>query len=337
MKKLITLLLMVCLLFGIISSCFARTPEQLNADVQYLYDQIDILEASSQYSNDDISSLWVDFTNISTIGNVSMSVYESVYANPTLTTNFNTVKPYSWDYAEQELIKYGLGNIANYYRAEPYNTDITCKTLLPNGQHRDIIPFYVYGQYNSQSIAELYNGIPNCFEIVYHHSSGTSDNGISGNASVPSSPIEMPIAESVTKTGTDTSVKEVLKSVFSLNNTGYVFNDKTEKMDVAPYAKEGRTYVPVRYLAYALGVTPEGIIWNQENQTVTVTQNKIVVNMTIGSNIMTVNGTPTTMDVVPEIVDNRTMLPARYLAEALGAKITWNSENNSVEIEKPGN
>ena len=45
--------------------------------------------------------------------------------------------------------------------------------------------------------------------------------------------------------------------------------------------------------------------------------------MTIGSTSYTVNGTPQTMDAEPYInSDNRTMVPLRFLAEALGCDVT---------------
>jgi hypothetical protein len=336
MKKLTALLLAVLLLFGAMGTAMARTSDQINTDWIYMGDQVISIEQSGQYCNSEVSSLLVDFTNISTTGTVTMSVYDAVYSAATMTSSF-TVTPHDWQYAEQELVKYSLGNVANLYRAEPYNTDLSCKTYQDN-QPRNIIPFYTCGPYKSQVIAELYNGIPNCFEIQYNPpgSSSSGSNSYSGSASHSITPIPMPVAETTVATDTGKTVTEVIKSIFALNNTSYIFNDKTEPMDVAPYVKDSRTYIPVRYLAYALGVSPEGITWNQTAQTVTVSLGKTTVAMTIGSNVLTVNDTPTTMDVVPEIVDSRTMLPARWVAEAMGATVIWNPTTNSVEITRPG-
>jgi hypothetical protein len=337
MRKLTALLLTVLLLFGAVGTAMARTNEQMSADWIYMGDQIKTLEQAGQYCNDETYSLLVDLTNISTTGTVTMSVYDAVYSAATMTSSFTTT-PHDWQYAEQELVKYGLGNVANLYAAEPYNTDLTCKTELDNLQHLDVIPFYVHGPYKSQVIAELYNGIPKCFEIQYNPSGSSSSgsNSYSGSDSHSVAPIPMPVAESTVAADTGKTVTEVIKSIFALNNTSYIFNDKTETMDVAPYIKDSRTYIPVRYLAYSLGVTPENIAWNQANQTVTVSLGETTVAMTIGSNVLTVNGTTAIMAVAPEIVDNRTMLPARYLAEALGATVTWNPTTNSVEITRPG-
>jgi hypothetical protein len=106
-------------------------------------------------------------------------------------------------------------------------------------------------------------------------------------------------------------------------------------MDVEPYVKDGRTYIPVRYLAYSLGVAEDDIKWSQQDQTVTITLNDTVVILTIGNNVMLVNGEKVTMDVAPEIVDNRTMLPARWVAEALGATVEWDETLNQAIIIMP--
>jgi len=122
------------------------------------------------------------------------------------------------------------------------------------------------------------------------------------------------------------------KVVFTINDTKYTVNGVEQTMDVAPYIKDDRTYVPVRYAAQAVGVTPENILYADGK--VTLIKGDKVVQLTIGSNVMLINGTPITMDVVPEIVDpGRTMLPFRWLAQALGAKVDWNPDTQTVTME----
>ncbi|NLG32310.1 MAG: copper amine oxidase N-terminal domain-containing protein, partial [Syntrophomonadaceae bacterium] len=53
-----------------------------------------------------------------------------------------------------------------------------------------------------------------------------------------------------------------------------------------------------------------------------------------GSTTITVNGEAQTMDVAPEIVNNRTMLPARYVAEGLGYTVGWDPGTKTVLIFK---
>lgn len=45
-----------------------------------------------------------------------------------------------------------------------------------------------------------------------------------------------------------------------------------------------------------------------------------------------VNGKEIQCDVPPQVIDGRTMVPARFLAEALGAKVEWDEARNAVNI-----
>lgn len=109
--------------------------------------------------------------------------------------------------------------------------------------------------------------------------------------------------------------------LFNIGSTIYTAGGVTKVMDAAPYIKEGRTYVPVRYLALALGVTEENIGF--ENGVVTLTKDNVEVKLTIGSTTLMNNDNAVTMDVAPEVVNGRTMLPARFVAEAFGAMVGY--------------
>lgn len=56
--------------------------------------------------------------------------------------------------------------------------------------------------------------------------------------------------------------------------------------------------------------------------------------MTIGSKEAKVFGETKTNDVAPIIRNDRTMLPARFVAESLGATVSWNNDERSVVIVK---
>ncbi|MEW6276659.1 MAG: copper amine oxidase N-terminal domain-containing protein [Bacillota bacterium] len=121
------------------------------------------------------------------------------------------------------------------------------------------------------------------------------------------------------------------KVVFTINDTKYTVNGVDQTMDVAPYIKDGRTFVPVRYVAQALGVTPENILYADGK--VTLIKGDKVVQLTIGSNVMVINGISIAMDVPAEIKDGRTMLPFRWVAQALGAKVNWDEATQTVTME----
>ncbi|NPV73196.1 MAG: copper amine oxidase N-terminal domain-containing protein [Pelotomaculum sp.] len=122
-------------------------------------------------------------------------------------------------------------------------------------------------------------------------------------------------------------------SVFKIGETSYTLNGVVKTMDVAPYIKNDRTYLPVRFVANAAGVADANIMWNDAEQSVILIKGDRVVKMVIGSNTMYINGVAFTMDVAPEIVDpGRTMLPVRWVAQALGCTVTWDEATQSVTV-----
>ncbi len=118
-----------------------------------------------------------------------------------------------------------------------------------------------------------------------------------------------------------------------IGEAGYKLNDVFTKTDAAPYIKGGRTYVPIRYLANAIGIGDGGIIWNGSTRTASLTKGTDTVNLMVGSKSLFKNTIVTSMDVAPEITTyGRTMLPARFVAEAFGASVFWNASLKTVTV-----
>lgn len=121
-------------------------------------------------------------------------------------------------------------------------------------------------------------------------------------------------------------------AVFKIGDTSFTVNGKTLTMEAAPYIKNDRTLLPVRYVALALGIPESNIIWGSD-YTVTIISGSKVVKLTIGSNVMVVNGTAITMDTTPEIKNDRTFLPISWLSKALDAKISYDGNTGQVTVE----
>jgi len=302
MRKLVVAVLMALLLIPLVASAYAST---IHERTQFLYQQVEELEAASVCSNVYVSSIQVDLNFISTSGSVTTYTYKD--GNPVPETDNFSTKPRSFNYAVDKITRYVLGNVANVYRKEPFNTEITMIT-----HQRTTIPIYVYGEYKYQAIEEILLGFPTCFDIQYDTSSGRSD---------PVTPIEMPVA------------KKALEAMFTINSTTYTVNKETKTMDVAPEIKDNRTFVPIRYLAYALGVPEDGITWDSESLKVTIAKDETTVGLLIGQKYQYINGQPSPMDVTPYIKNGRTMLPARWVAEPLGATVIWDDKTKQVMIE----
>jgi len=117
---------------------------------------------------------------------------------------------------------------------------------------------------------------------------------------------------------------------FKIGSNIYSVGGVAKVMDVAPYIKGDRTYVPMRYLGEMLGAE---VVWDDAARTVTLTKGDTTVVFTIGSTTYTVNGESKTADVAPEIASDRTMLPARYVAEAFGAIVGWDAGTQTVVVQ----
>ena len=114
-------------------------------------------------------------------------------------------------------------------------------------------------------------------------------------------------------------------------------NGKPDFMDVAPIIMEGRTLLPIRYVAEPLGAE---VSWDPIDKKVTVVLNDTVIELWIGKPVAKVNGKfvyidPDNHKVVPIIIPpGRTMLPVRFVAENLGCKVEWDSIRREVSIAK---
>jgi len=137
------------------------------------------------------------------------------------------------------------------------------------------------------------------------------------------------------------TLKEIEKIIlrFYINKTTYYVNDEMRTMDVAPMILEGRTLLPIRYVAEALGAN---VGWEAKEQKVTINFKGIKIELWIGKNLATVNGEwklidPGNPNVKPiTIPPGRTMLPIRFIAENLGCKVDWDPNLKEVKITYPG-
>ncbi len=274
----------------------------------YLFDKIDQLNAAGIYSDNEVSCVLVDLSQISTTGSVTSYTYENT-VNPVV-NNF-TSRTMTLTEATSNMTRYILGDIRTAYIEPPFNCSIALSVY-----GRTSIPAYVYGDGKADCIDEIEQALPNIFAINYV-------SGGSGRSRVPDKPITLPVAA------------KALSATFLINSTTYTVNGITQTMDVAPEIKDNRTFVPVRFLAYSLGVAEDNIKWDETTQTVAIIRDDDILTLTIGSNIITVNGEPKVMDTAPYIKSDRTMLPARWIAEPLGASVTWDEITQQAIIEIP--
>ncbi|GBF33862.1 hypothetical protein DCCM_2973 [Desulfocucumis palustris] len=122
---------------------------------------------------------------------------------------------------------------------------------------------------------------------------------------------------------------------FWIGKKYYEVDGQRREIDVAPYIKDGRTMMPVRYLAYSLGIPDVDIKWNDTAKQVEIKRATEKIGMTIGVKSFSMNGYPhiNDFDVPPELKSGRTMLPYRVIAQAMGALVFWVPEEQAVIVE----
>lgn len=99
---------------------------------------------------------------------------------------------------------------------------------------------------------------------------------------------------------------------------------KTITNDASPLIVNNRTMVPIRVVTETLGGTA---VWNEAARTVTLVINGKTITMTI-------DVTLEKYGVAPIIINNRTYVPIRFVAEELGADVQWNETTQQITITK---
>ncbi len=103
-------------------------------------------------------------------------------------------------------------------------------------------------------------------------------------------------------------------------------------LEVLPVIQNDRTLVPFRAIAEAMNID---VSWDDQTSTVNATDGKTTVRLQIDNRTAYLNNTPMTLDVAPQIVDGRTLIPLRFFSEAYKCQVNWNSALNQVSIISP--
>ena len=106
----------------------------------------------------------------------------------------------------------------------------------------------------------------------------------------------------------------------------------TYTLDVPPMILAGSTFVPMRFIGERLSAE---ITWVASEKKVIYKLGKTIVEIWIGKKEAKVNGAEYKLASPPVIVSGKTLVPLRFVAEALGAKVTWQGETKTIIIEYP--
>jgi len=121
------------------------------------------------------------------------------------------------------------------------------------------------------------------------------------------------------------------KNIIVLPVENVLAKGRVIKFDTPPVIKEGRTLVPVRALSEAFGAEVE---WVGEEKKVIITRDETEIILTLNNDTAYVNGDEVKLDVPSEAINNRTLVPLRFILESLGLKVDWDNDTQTIEIEE---
>ncbi len=123
-----------------------------------------------------------------------------------------------------------------------------------------------------------------------------------------------------------------LDSIISAQNRVTVtLNSEEIAFDQPPVIVDGRTLVPVRAVIEAMNGVVE---WDEATQTATLSLGIDTIKLVIGSTTAYLNRQPQILDVPPQIINGRTLLPIRFVAEKFKFNVEWLEETQTVVISK---
>lgn len=109
--------------------------------------------------------------------------------------------------------------------------------------------------------------------------------------------------------------------------------DRVDFKGVPPQAQGSRIMVPIRGVFEKFGAR---LTWDPKAQTVTAVRDGSTVVVTVGKNDATINGNAAKVGTPPIVAEGRVMVPLRFLAQSLGAKVEWLGADRTVAITTGG-
>jgi myosin heavy subunit len=101
------------------------------------------------------------------------------------------------------------------------------------------------------------------------------------------------------------------------------------KFDTPPVIKQGRTLIPVRAISEATGAIVE---WDGEEQKIIIKKDNKEIILKLNSNKIYVNEAELEIDVPAQLINNRTVVPLRFIIENLDLEVKWDGETETIEI-----
>lgn len=109
--------------------------------------------------------------------------------------------------------------------------------------------------------------------------------------------------------------------------------------DAAPQIVNDRTFVPLRAVSNALGISDESIAWDEESKTVTIDMGDYTISLTVGEYEVVITEGEKSNTITTDVAafidgeNDRTYVPVRFIAEAMNCNVGWDSNDRVVIID----
>lgn len=126
------------------------------------------------------------------------------------------------------------------------------------------------------------------------------------------------------------TVEKKNKIILQIGHSNISSNGKLVSLDSPPVLLKNRTLLPIRAIAESMGGTAA---WSNNERKITIKAKGTAIEMWLDKTTIRVNGTNKVIDVAPTIVNGRTMVPVRFVADNIpGCNVNWDSNTQSVVI-----
>jgi cytochrome c556 len=124
---------------------------------------------------------------------------------------------------------------------------------------------------------------------------------------------------------------DVMKVWFKIQSNVLIIDGKESKMDTMPFNRNGTSYIPLRYLAEAIGAK---VTWDNEARSVWIDAGEAKAQFWIGQPFMELNGKRMEIGQPVILQDDRTQVPVRFVAELFGWDVAWGTSDWSITLTK---
>jgi len=193
---------------------------------------------------------------------------------------------------------------------------------------------YEENSLNNETVS-LHNGKIMGFGIAYCDNDGGEDReSFIGSFDIPGSDKNLAWQNASVFSMLKLVENEKIIQKYYINKPYYYINDDKKVLDTLPVIKNGRTFLPIRYITEAIGAKVE---WNSRERKTTIDLGDKKVELWVDKSSALLNGSTITIDstsreITPFITNNRTYMPIRFVSECLGLTVNWNPELKEIAI-----